>query len=216
MIENNVRIEHRRSGVLVDVRELHNVWTSYGKEYLSELVALQVIDTVDIPQQDNRIKYLGLGIGGVGASGAAYGPACMAAYPPGFDPNASAGNVYTKLNPTGPPISTLERPIRVSGTLNPYNTAPGTDVWLVSPPLADPGVYYRDIHSVTFKFYVDASTDFVYGSLPFLPLSEAGLFHAGANVNQAYNNLVAYVDFASILLEVNSFITFSWTVRFAS
>lgn len=213
MVDNNVVIEHRRGGSVVDVREGHNVWTYYGKEYLSKLVALQVIDAIDVPQEDNRIKYLGLGIGGVSTSGSSRGPVFMAAYPPGHDPNSTFGAQYTDENPTSPPVNTLERPVRVSGTSNPYPTAPSTDVWLLGPPTL---VTYRDTNSITFKFVVDASGgSFVYGSMPFLPVSEAGLFHAGADPGVAYNQTVAYITFATMVLHSDSVVTISWTVRFA-
>jgi hypothetical protein len=211
---NNVFIEHRRGGTLVETRELHNVWTYFGKLYLSQLVSNVIIDDVggDVPESIFRVRSLCLGMGGVEAAGAAYGAAFLAAYPPGHDPHATAGNKYDKNNPTGPVISTLERPVRRSGGLTPYPGGSG-DVWLFEPP----SVHYRDINSVTFETVVDCTAgDLVYSTLPYMPISEAGLCHSGANAATAYNNVVAYVNFATIVLQSDSIVTLSWTVRLAS
>jgi hypothetical protein len=211
---NNVLIEHRQHGSLVETRELHNVWTYFGKEYLSRVVSLQVLDDVggDIPQSDFRIRYFGLGIGGLQASATAFGPVFLSAYPPGFDPNATNGHVYDKTNPTGPIISTLERPVRKSGGVTSY---PGalSDIWLFD----DLATSRQDINSVTFQIVVDCTSgDLIYSPFTYMPVSEAGLFHSGGHINMAYNAVVAYIDFATILLSSASVVTFSWTVRFAS
>lgn len=215
MIENNVLVEHRRRGALVETREVHNVWTYYGKEYLSQIVSLQAIDDVmgDVPQTNFRVRYFGLGIGGITYSNSAYGPLFLAAYPPGFDPHGSNGHSYRSDDPTSPVVSTLERPVRRSGTANPYASAPGTDTWLFD----NAETYYRDINSVTYKFVVDCTaSDVVYGSFPYMPISEAGLFHSGASMHTPFSSLVAYVNFATVFLQPDSVVTFSWTVRFAT
>ena len=212
---NNVLIQHYQNGVCQKELEMHNVWTSYGKEYLSKLVALQAIASGgDVPQETHRIRYLGLGIGGKNAAGPAYGAAFLAAYPPGHDPNATAGNAYDRTSPLAPYIGSLERPIRVTGGTTPYPGAP-TDSWLLGPP--NISTCYRDINSVTFEITVDCTGgQFVYGPIPFAPVSEAGLFHSGASVHAPYGVPVAYVNFATIILTNASVVRFSWTVRLAS
>ena len=213
---NNVFIEHRRGGVLVEIREMHNVWTYFGKQYLSQLVSYQAIDSIggDVPQTSYRVRYLGLGIGGCEAASVAYESAFLSAYPPGEDPNATAGNVYNKIDPTSPVISTLERPVRVSGGATPYPGSAG-DVWLFGPP--NFSAHYRDTNSVTFETTVDCTTGaLVYGTFSFMPISEAGLFHAGASPGTAYNSAIAYINFATITLRSDSVIKFYWTMRLAS
>lgn len=219
---NNVFIEHRRGGKLVETRELHNVWTAFGKQYLSRLVAYQTIDPVggDVPQEVTRLRYFGLGMGGIEAAGISFSPTFVAAYPPGFDPNASNGHAYNRIDPTSPPISTLERPIRISGSSDPYPGDPG-DIWLIGPPNFD--AYYKDINSVSFQIEVSSNGgQIVYGTFPYMPISEAALFTSGANINapyndhSPYNSAVAYINFATIIMQSDSVITFSWTVRFAT
>lgn len=217
MIETNVFVEHKRAGRVVDVRRTHNTWTHYGRDYLSRIVALQTIDADelnDVVQTDYRIRYLGLGIGGVSySSGTAYAPPLLGAYPPGSDPQSTDGHRYNDENPTSPPISTLERPVRKSGSSDPYNTAPGTDTWLFGAT----GTYYRDTNSVTYRFVVDCTaSDVVYAPFTEMPVSEAGLFHSGASVHDPFSSLVAYVNLDTIFLHVDSIVTVSWTVRFAT
>ena len=215
MNADNVLIEHRRAGILVETRSVHNVWTSVGKAYLSQLVAFQVIDDAigDFPQEDHRIKYFGVGIGGNEASGIAYETVLATAYPPGEDPVGTAGNAYNKINPTGPLITTLERPVRFTGSTQPYPSALSSDVWLSNPLVA----YYRDINSVTFRTTLDGSSGILaYSPFTILPISEAGLFNSAASPNLPYNAALAYVNFNALFFQSDSVITFSWTVRFAS
>ncbi len=215
MTQNNVRIEHTRGGKLVQEIELHNSWTAYGREYLTRVIALQAMTGPGVPQEDNRIKYMGFGIGGTLATLAAYTPLLNAAYMSGSDPNNTQGNEYDKDNPTSPAISTLERPIRRSGSEDPYlgGPTPG-DIWLFENPSFT--TYYRDINSVTYKTVIDCSNgDVTYGSFNTMPLSEAGLFHAGASVGSPFSPLVAYVNFDTVTLDTTSMVTFSWTVRLA-
>lgn len=214
MIENNVTIEHRIGGALVDTRQQHNTWTYYGKDYLSRVVALQSIGGGgDVPQHNARVRYLGLGIGSVMAVDAAFAPPLVTTYPPGFDPHATAGNTYSRLMPENPVISTLERPVRRAGGSNPYSSALPTDTWLFD----DIETVYRDTQSVTFRFIVDCTLgDVVYGPYTYVPISEAALFLSTANENTPYSSAVAYVDFATVFLQSDSVVTLSWTVRFAS
>lgn len=189
----------------------HNAWSYYGRDYLARVVALQTLGTVDVPQVDKRIRYLGLGMGGTG--GPLGLPADVAQeYPAGGDPNATSGREYNCRDMVNPPVATLERPVRRAGSRLPYGSAPQSDVWLFD----DIETRFLDTQSVTFSFVVDCEAgDVVYGGRGPTPISEAGLFHAGASVNNPFNMLVAYVNFGTLYLLEDSVLTLSWTVRFA-
>lgn len=207
MSPDNVVIEHFQNGELVETRIKHNVWTEHGRVYLSRICS------DDGYFEQSRIKYMGFGIGGKHAGTPAFGATMNSYYPAGSDPNATVGNKYDPQNYLGPFISSLERPVRVSGSTSPYSSALGTDVWL-SGPVA---VWYRDINSVSFKLSVDCTGgDYVYGAISMLPVSEAGLFLGSADVNEPFNAPVAYVSFDSMYLTAVSQYTVTWTVRFAS
>ena len=213
----NVAIKHYKCGELVERRDIHNVWVDNGRTWLSKLVSLTYLDPGNVPGdvfEDNaRLRYFGLGMGGLLAAPMSLLGDYLAAYPPGHDPNASAGNTYNSANPTGPLISTLERPIRRSGTQLPYPGDPA-DVWLYP----DVAVYHRDNQSLTVDVVVDATSgELIYGtSIASMPISEAGLFNdaAGVGINTPYSPLVAYVPFDTIYLTTESLAHFSWTVRF--
>jgi hypothetical protein len=216
-MDSNVFIHHYKSGELVEEREVHNVFVDNGRTWLSNLIALLTLDDGNPPgdtfQTDARLRYFGVGIGGITASASAFGATLLAAYPPGYDPNASAGNTYQKEDPTGPPISTLERPIRRSGTQQPYPSAPGTDVWLYPDLLP----YYIDNQSLTLDVSVDATGgEIIYGTFTDMPISEVALLNddVGVDLNAPYSPVVAYVNFAPIVMTAISRVHFSWTVRF--
>ena len=210
---NNVVVLHHQEGRLVDRREAHNTWTTYGQEYLARIVSYQVLSpAVDVPQETSRVKYLGLGLGSLSSASSSQVGSLAAAYPAGQDPQATNGRRYRKDDPTSPPIRTLERPVRRTGGLTPYPGDP-SDVWLFGPL----EVWYRDIHSVTYAVTIDcAGGDMVFpSSVPGIPITEAALLLGSASVHTAYNPVVAYVNFDSILFKSNSVVSFSWSVRFA-
>lgn len=212
MMNVNVDIQHFQKGELVEERHVHNVMTLVGRNWLSLLVGY-ADPTLLVTQSDVRLRYFGLGIGSVKASDQAFAPDLLAAYPPGFDPNATNGRRYQTVDPTGPPISTLERPIRRSGTQNPYATAPGTDVWLYE----DIPVFFQDTQSVTFRVEVDATGgELIYGTFASIPLSEAALLLDTADPNTPYSPVAAYVHFDTIQVTGNSLLLFSWSIRFRS
>lgn len=167
------------------------------------------------PLDDRRIKYMGFGIGGrLQGSSTAFSSPYDTSYQTGEDPNATAGNEYDTRFPKAPDIMSLERPVRVSGTEDPYPGDPA-DIWLVQDPkfsgyLAGTGV-------IKFVGTVDGpSGDIAYGSFTDVPLSEVGLFLSDADVNDAYNvsKLVAYHSFATILFTAGTQMELVWTVSF--
>lgn len=167
------------------------------------------------PLEDRRVKYMGFGIGSNRQSLPTVGaPPLSVSYPPGFDPHATTGDQYKREFPLDPLISSLERPVRVSGGSLVYPGDPA-DVWLVQDPdfisyVPMPGV-------MSYHGVVDAAAgDMLYGPFTEMPLSEVGLFLSDSNVNDAFNvgKLVAYYSFDTILLTPNTKMELVWTVSF--
>jgi hypothetical protein len=192
-VKNNVFIKARERGKLVYNWEGHNTWTAVGRQHVANLLTLSSFGP-DVPLTSARLKYMQFGVGGV-LQGAIPAPV-IAAYPAGFDPNVTAGNAYDHTYPEAPPVGTLERPVRLSGGTNPYNTAPGTDVWLTAPAHPKFFVDYPTDFSVSFKYFIRGMDgDISYGALTSVPLAEAGLVLSSGNINAAYNPAAAYVTF---------------------
>lgn len=201
-VRNNLRLVVRERGKLVTVRDGHNIWVDLGREYLSKLVALTSYGP-DTPERDDRIKYIGFGIGGSRqvAVGVANSPPMSTAYP--------GSNTQTDLDPA---VTTLERPVRVSGTTTtPSSPYSPSDLWLGT-------VQAPAIHStpteVTFR-RLFGQTELSYSSFTSVPLSEVGLFTSAAvPIGEPFNTLVAYDTFDTISKTGAFEIEVEWTVRF--
>lgn len=200
-VKTNLSIVARERGKIVARRDGHNIWLNVGKEWLAKLICYSLFGPLTT-EEDNRIRYMGLGIGGNRqlALGTANSAPLIGPYP--------GSNAQTDSDGT---VTNLERPVRVSGGSTTY---PGvvSDLWLaqVQAPATHP------IVSQTTFSRVFTSTDVSYNPFLSVPLSEIGLFHNGADPN-AYQNpgeMVAYDTFdtlsktAAFELEVN------WTIRF--
>ena len=199
-------------GELVDVRTGHNVWVDRGREYLANMMGYATHNP-DTLEEDRRIRYMGVGIGSREQSllGIATSPPISTAYPVPVAPNSTTGFDFWEAYPTSPAITTLERPVRVSGTVNPIPQP--SDVWLVD----EPNLFFTHLtpYELTVHAVIDGSSgDVVYSTLTQMPLSEAGLFFSDADVNEELNQVVAYHSFATILLNVNVRLEFIWSVRF--
>jgi hypothetical protein len=208
--QNNVFIRARRRGKLVYRWEGHNVWTDVGRQHVANLLTLSSYGP-DTPLTSARIRHMQFGIGGVQQGVIPAG--VVAAYPAGFDPHATTGNEYSHDYPVAPAIGTLERPVRLSGGTNPYNTAPGTDVWLTDPAMPQFFVDYPTDFSVSLKYFIRGMDgDIAYTTLTEVPLAEAGLVLSSGDINDAYNPVVAYVDFEPLTItdEVEAEVT--WIV----
>ncbi len=212
-MNHNVVIRHYKKRKLVEERTLHNLWTSVGAEYLAELVGLNSFGP-DTPERSDRLKYIQLGMGST--FGGVYGdPQVSATYPAGSDPNATAGNEYDKTNHTQPPITTLELPVKKSGSTTAYPGNPA-DVWLFGP---SDGliVTHQDRISTSVHVMIDTSGGDITGvwaPSELVPISEAGLLLSSADINEPYNPVVAYASFGSITLDDDTQLEFIWTVRF--
>lgn len=200
-VRNNLRLTTRERGKIVERRDGHNIWLNVGREYLSHLIGLASYIPTDIPERNDRIKYMGFGIGGTRqvAPIIANTAPMLTAYP--------GTNLQTDLDPT---VIRLERPVRVSGSTSttPYDP---TDVWLgtiQAPPI------HTTASQVTFR-RLFAQTDISYSTFLSVPLSEVGLFTSLVDpVGHPYNAPVAYDTFDTLSKTGAFEIEVEWSVRF--
>jgi hypothetical protein len=198
-VKSNLLLTARARGKIVARREGHNIWLDLGREYLASLLAYRSFNPL-APERDDRIRYMGVGIGGNRqiALAVANGPPVGTAYP--------GSNLQTD---TDPRVTRLERPVRVSGSSDPYPGRAG-DVWLgqVQAPATHPIAT-----QVTFKRLF---TQLEVSYPPFLsvPLSEIGLFTNAADAGSFASTAVAYDTFDT-LSKTDAFeLEVVWTVRF--
>ncbi len=201
-VRNNLRITARERGKIAARREGHNIWLDLGREYLASLIALASYSP-DTPERNDRVKYMGFGIGGTRqvAPGVANTAPLVVAYP--------GTNAQTDTDPL---VTTLERPVRVSGSTtspsSPYNPA---DVWLgliQAPPI------HVTATEVTFR-RLFGQTEISYSTFTTVPLSEVMLFTSAANpVGQPFNTGIAYDTFDTISKTGAFEFEVEWTVRF--
>lgn len=214
-MKDNVRIRVWRKGNLGEERSAHNVWVDRGREYLARLVTLSSFGP-DTPAETARLRYMGFGIGGALQSRLDLSSAApmTTAYPAGEDPNATSGYTYRSSYSIDPPITTLERPVRVSGGESPYSAADPADVWMVQPP--NFFTTHLSPYEATCHATLDGATEVAYGTLSEVPLSEAGLFtdETGVDVNTPFSPLVAYVNFGTIVVDPLTRLEFIWSVKF--
>ena len=213
---SNVRIEVRERGKLMEVREGHNIMTDNGREWLAGLIGLSAMGP-DTPERSDRLRYMSVGIGGVlqGNIGLSLSSPLVDTYPAGDDPNSTTGNEYNDLFPVAPPISTLERPVKLSGSTNPYATAPGSDVWLIDTP--NFFITHLSTREATVHGRLEAS-DLILAGFSQVPLSEVALHtdQAGVGLDTPYSPAVGYFSFATITKTASSVLEFIWSVRFGT
>lgn len=215
-MEDNVLITLREHGRVVDKRSGHNVWTEYGREYLAKRITLDSHDP-DVHGSAEYIQNIQFGIGSNRQANllSANTPPLSTSYPAGFDPHATVGNTYRSENQLDPLISTLERPVRVTGSENPYSTALGTDVWFLDPSAGSFITSHPTPSSVRIRAFLDATAgNIVYGSFNSVPLSEIGLFTT-VDINSPYpGNCVAYHSFGTLELTDAIELEVEWTIGF--
>jgi hypothetical protein len=116
-VKSNLIITARERGKIVARRVGHNIWLNIGREYLAHLIGYSLFVPLT-PERDDRIRYMGVGIGGNRqlALTTANAPPLITAYP---GSNAQSD--------TDPAILTLERPVRISGSSDPYRRLARTD-----------------------------------------------------------------------------------------
>lgn len=207
-----VNIVVRERGKIVTRREGKNVWVDSGRTLLASLVSYTSFGP-DTPERDDRIRRIGLGIGSIKQTNTAVDSSPLStSYPVGADPNATNGKAYRTDFPLSPLISTLERPVRISGGSNPYATAPGTDVWRRDVKY----VTHVTTTEVTFRDQYDTNVgDFVYSPFTVIPISEAGLYPGAAPAaGTPFATLAAYHAFDPINLIADYELEIAWNVKF--
>ena len=198
-VKQNLKLTMRDRGKIVGRREGHNIWVNVGREYLAELISYAAFSP-DTPERNDRIKYMGLGIGGTRQL------ALDAANSAPIAPPYTGANNQTDLDPT---VSQLERPVRISGSDSDYPGLSG-DVWIgtVQAPaehaLATEATYRR----------VFTQLEVSYSPFLSVPLSEIGLFTSAADPGLYRNSLVAYDTFDTLSKTSAFELEVEWTIRF--
>lgn len=202
-VHSNLFLTLRERGKIVGRREGHNIFLDYGREWLSGLIAYQSFSP-DVVEDDRRIRYMGLGIGGVRQ----FAPE-FANTPPltDYGPGATSGTGGFSQTDTDPALTTLERPVRISGHTGP-GTQPG-DRWLgqVQAPPEHPTPT-----STTF-YRLFTWEEISYAPYLTVPVSEIGLFLSDADPNFPLNNIVAYDTFDTLGKNTSFELEVSWTLR---
>lgn len=196
--KSNLSLTLRERGKVVGRREGHNIWLDLGREYLARLIAFKSFGP-DVAEETQRIKYIGLGIGGTRQLVQPVPDPVGSAY------NLPGGNSQTDTDPT---VTKLERPVRVSGTEVPGGSA--GDVWLgqVQAPATFPTPTSVRLSRVFSMLEIS------YGSFQSVPLSEVGLALSGADPTERENTLVAYDTFDTLSKTTAFDLEVRWTIRF--
>lgn len=198
-VKSNLIITARERGKIVARREGHNIWLDLGREYLAQLIAYNSFGP-DTPVRNDRIKYMGLGIGGTRQL------ALTTANASPISPPYSGTNAQDDQTAA---VTTLERPVRVSGSSTNYPGISG-DVWIGqvgAPPDLSGGT------EVVFS-RIFTSNEISYGPFLSVPLSEVMLFTSSADPENYQNTGVAYDTFDTISKTSAVNVEFRWTIRF--
>lgn len=208
-VKQNLKMTIRERGKIVARREGHNIFVDLGREWLSRLISFSSYSP-DVFQRDDRVRYMGFGIGGTRQL--ALATANSSPIGGAGDPYAAnsatgiGGNTQTDLDRT---VTRLERPVRVSGGSSNYPGVSG-DRWLgqIQAPAEHPSGT-----SVLFRrlFLQDEVSYMPFSSVP---LSEIGLFTASANPIFYLNTLIAYDTFDTLSKTSAISIEVEWTFNF--
>lgn len=203
-VRTNLNLTLRERGKIQDRRVGHNIWLNTGREFLAQLIAYSSFSPLT-PIRNDRIRYMGLGIGGNRQQAVAQSN--MSPLGGATPPNAYAGT--NSQTDTDPLVTRLERPVRLVGTTDPY---PGdaSDVWLgqVQSP-----VVQATATQVTFT-RVFTELEISYAPYLSVPLSEVMLFTDAASPTLYNNTGVAYDTFDTLSKTAAFELEIAWTVRF--
>lgn len=210
-VKSNLELTLYERGKIRARRRGHNIWVNLGREFLPNLMSYASLPVVPAvlpvtPQEDRRVRYMGLGIGGTRQLQltVANNPPMSVHYP--------GTNVQTDTDPT---VTTLERPVRLSspGAPQPYPTYNAGDVWLGQ--VQAPAVHNTPTSVTYSRLFTQAEIS--YGPFLEVPLSEIGLFlHSTSSTYiNIYNNTFIAYDTFDTLGKTNAFgLQVNWTVRF--
>ena len=196
-VKQNLKITLRDRGKIIARREGHNIWLNIGREYLAGLIGYESFSPL-APERTDRIRYIGLGIGGTAQ--------LVSPIPTTIDTAYPGTNNQTDTDPT---ITGLERPIRLSGGSATYPGESG-DVWVgqVQAPVTHA--------SATDATFIRAFTGSEVNYAPFLsvPVSEIGLFTNAADPAMYDNVPVAYDTFDTLSKTSSFTLQVEWTIKF--
>lgn len=198
-VKSNLILTARERGKIVTRREGHNIWLNLGREYLAQLIAFQSFGP-DTPVRNDRIKYMGVGIGGNRQL------ALTTANSAPISPPYVGNNAQNDATPT---VTTLERPVRISGSSSAYPGIAG-DSWIgqiAAPPDLSGGT------EVVFS-RVFIQEEISYAPFLSVPLSEIMLFTSAADPENNLNTGVAYDTFDTISKTSATALEAVWTIRF--
>jgi hypothetical protein len=208
-VKQNLHLIARERGKIVARRDGHNIFVDLGRGWLSQLIAYQSY-APDVAQRDDRVRYMGFGIGGVrqlqlttANSSPIGGPG---------DPYAASSatgigaNNQTDLNRA---VTALERPVRVSGGSTSYPGVSG-DKWLGA--IQAPAQHASGVSTTFARLFLQTEVSY----LPFasVPLSEVGLFTSAADSGFYLNTLIAYDTFDTLSKTTAISLEVSWTFNF--
>ena len=199
-VKSNLKLTVRERGKIVARREGHNIWVDLGREYLASLISYTSFGP-DVFERSDRIRFKGFGIGGTRqiAPSVANSAPMSTAYP--------GTNNQTDTDPS---LTTLERPVRVSGTTTdpPYDAG---DVWLGQ--IQAPAVHAPSTSAIFRRVFT--STEISYSTFLTVPLSEVGLFTSAANpVGVPGNTFVAYDTFDTLSKSLAFSLEVVWQISF--
>lgn len=215
-VKSNLIITARERGKLVARREGHNIWVNLGREFIAYSLGYSsyLPSGEGVPERTDRIRYMGLGIGGNRQNTPAIAnSAPVVGHYPGT-------NSFTDTDPTR---STLERPVRVSWgnqppTAPPYD--PSVDQWYgqVAPLVGTAG--HPTPYSTRFvRVFLSYEVNGIDSFYPVVPVSEIGLFTSNivpsrpSSSSVPTNTYVAYDTFDAIPKTIGVDLQFDWTLN---
>jgi hypothetical protein len=199
-VTQNLEIIARERGKIVDRREGHNIFLDVGREYLAEVIALTSLDP-DTPERNDRVKYMGMGIGGSAQQQLAQANAAP------LVPAYAGTNAQTDTDPL---VTTLERPVRISGSSTAYPGIAG-DAWVGA--IQTPATHATP-REVTFR-RLFGQGEISYSPFISVPVCEVGLFTSNAVPTNFQNIAIAYDTFATLTKTAAIEIEVVWTIRFS-
>lgn len=206
--EVSLKLMERLGGKVVEERRGNNIFLDYGREWLSELVSLDVAYT---PFRSDRIRLMGFGVGGTSQlvdadtiRGTAHG--FWQGYP----------NDWGGVGGTGNPTQTDTDPT-VTGLEWPVLTTAGDYFDDISVPATFPAA--GQVRFTSVLGYTAVS----YGVFTSVPLSEIGLFTETVVPNRAVaprpappeRYMVAYNTFDTLSKTSSFILQVDWELRFA-
>jgi hypothetical protein len=219
-VECNVRLQLKdKSGRVEEEREGNNIFVDYGREWLSELIALQSLSP-DTAFRSDRVRYMAFGIGGTAQSIATADintmqPGAHPKWGTAFDGVGGADPVQTDSDPT---VTGLEWPVIIReptpGVADYYDdvSAPAT--------FPDTGV----VRFTAVLGYDEVSYIGTLGSFSQVPVSEVGLFTESVSAQTVVpwnathapageRFMVAYNTFASLIKTPSFVLQTDWEIR---